>query len=204
MSPSAHKPPRNNSGFSLLEVLIAIVVLTGGLLAAAAVTGKMLRTGHQSKYMTVASTLASEKLEDLDRWDAVSPQVCVPTASTSVGSLTSDVTQTTTCPAPGSASETVSYFDDVTLGATNGAFSETVSSNSGGSTVYVTTVHAADGSIQSTTSSTAPATPATFHRRWVIEADSPITGVRRVTVLVTLLDLSVQPTVKFQMSMVRP
>ena len=59
----------------------------------------------------------------------------------------------------------------------------------------------------------------TFHRRWIIEADSPVAGVsaiclpgtRRVTVLVTLMDLSVQmytkstqPTVSFQMSMVRP
>ncbi|MGH9439347.1 MAG: type IV pilus modification PilV family protein [Terriglobia bacterium] len=204
MSQLAHSQTQKTNAFSLMEVLIAIVVLTVGLLAAAALTAKMMSTGQQSKYMTLASTLASEKLEDINRWDADDPQVCVPTGSTTVGSLSSDITQTTTCPAPGSASGTVSYFDDVTLGATSGAFSETVSTTSGGTAQYVTTVHAADGSITTTTSATAPTAPATFHRRWIIEANSPVTGVRRVTVLVTLLDASVQPTVTFQMSMVRP
>ncbi len=204
MSQSARKQPQDAAGFSLIEALIAIVVLTVGLVAAAALTAKMMSTGQQSKYMTLASTLASEKLEDINRWDADDPEVCVPTGSTTVGSLTSDVTQTTTCPAPGSASDTVSYFDDVTLGATSGAFSETDSTTNGGTTQYITTVHAADGSITTTTSTTAPSAPATFHRRWIIEANSPVTGVRRVTVLVTLLDASVHPTVTFQMSMVRP
>jgi hypothetical protein len=52
----------------------------------------------------------------------------------------------------------------------------------------------------------------TFHRRWIIEANTPVAGdssiclpgTRRVTVLVTLMDLTVQPPVTFQMSMVRP
>jgi hypothetical protein len=44
----------------------------------------------------------------------------------------------------------------------------------------------------------------TFDRRWVIEQDKPVAGVRRITVLVTLRDLTVQPPVTFQMSMVRP
>jgi len=202
MSQSARSRPRTANGFSLLEVLVATFVLTIGLLATAALVAKMIATGQSSKYMTLASTLASEKLEDINRWDPDDPQVCVPTGSTTVGSLTADVMQTTTC--PGGTSGTVSYYDEVAIGATNGAFSETVSSTSNGSTVYVTTVHAADGSIQTTTSSTAPTTPETFHRRWIIEANSPVNGVRRVTVLVTLMDQSVQPPVKFQMSMVRP
>ncbi|MGH9397878.1 MAG: type IV pilus modification PilV family protein [Terriglobia bacterium] len=205
MSQSTHRPPAQAAGFTMIEVVTAIFVLTVGLLAVAALTGKMMTTGRQSKYMTVASTLASEKLEDLNRWDPKDPQVCVPTGSTAVGSLTADITQTTVCPPPGSASETVSYFDDVTLGATDGAFSETVSTISNGNLVYLTTVHAADGSIQtSPPSSTPPAAVATFHRRWIIEGDAPVAGVRRVTVLVTLQDATVQPAVKFQMSMVRP
>jgi len=44
----------------------------------------------------------------------------------------------------------------------------------------------------------------TFDRRWVIEQDQPVPGVRRITVLVTLMDKSIQPSVTFQMSMVRP
>ena len=43
-----------------------------------------------------------------------------------------------------------------------------------------------------------------FKRRWIIEMDQPVTGVRRITVLVTLENQQVQPPVTFQMSMVRP
>jgi hypothetical protein len=38
----------------------------------------------------------------------------------------------------------------------------------------------------------------------VIEQDQPVPGVRRITVLVTLMDQTVQPPVTYQMSMVRP
>jgi prepilin-type N-terminal cleavage/methylation domain-containing protein len=202
MSPSVLKQRGQANGFTMIEMMIAIFVLTTGLLAAAAVMAKMMTTSQSSRYMTEASTLASEKLEDLTRWDANDPNVCVPAGSSTVGSLTADVTQTTTCAAGGS--DTVSYFDEVTMGATDGAFSETISTTSSGSAEYVTTVHGADGSVQTSTSSSPPAAPATFHRRWIIEANSPISGVRRVTVLVTLLDGAVQPPVTFQMSAVRP
>jgi hypothetical protein len=121
----------------------------------------------------------------------------------------------------------VNYYDDVymaTVNSTNcpnttyGCFSETVSSpGSSLATIYTTTTHAPDGTINILTGPTMPSP--TFHRRWIIEADSPVAGVsaiclpgtRRVTVKVTLMDLSVQmntnttqPTVWFQMSMVRP
>ena len=57
----------------------------------------MLATGRQSRYMSLASDLASEKLEDLNHYSPNDPQVCVPAANTSVGSLTSDIMQSTTC-----------------------------------------------------------------------------------------------------------
>jgi hypothetical protein len=50
----------------------------------------------------------------------------------------------------------------------------------------------------------------TFLRTWLIEANPPLgtsgqvmNGTRRITVLVTLTDQSVQPPVTFQMSEVR-
>jgi prepilin-type N-terminal cleavage/methylation domain-containing protein len=190
-----------DQGFTLLEVLIALTILVIGMTALALLSARMMSGGTQSKYMNLAASLASEKLEDLNRWDSDDPQICVPTGSTTVGSLTSDNVQTTTCSAGASAS--VNYFDDVTLANVNGAVSETVSSTGAGGTVYTTTTHAPDGSIQISTSPTPPAS-ATFHRRWIIEANSPVNGVRRVTVLVTLLDSSVKPPVTFQMSLVRP
>lgn len=199
MSPSPTKRHVKTKTLSRTEVIAAIFILIIGLVTAAAVTGKkMMAAGRQSKSMTQASTLASEKLEDLTRWDPNDPTVCVPTNSTSVGNLTTDVTQVTRC--SGGASDTVSYFDDVTMGSARGAFSETSSGLSNGSPVYVTTTHSADGSVQTTTSMTPSASPATFHRRWTIEANFPVTGARRVTVRVTLLDRRVKPPVTFQMS----
>ena len=43
-----------------------------------------------------------------------------------------------------------------------------------------------------------------FKRRWIVEQNVPVTGVRRVTVLVTLENTMLHPPVTFQMSMVRP
>jgi prepilin-type N-terminal cleavage/methylation domain-containing protein len=224
-------------GFTLLETLVALIVLTVGVLATALLASRSMNTSLQSKYMALAAELASEKLEDLSRWDVNSPEVCVPVGSSSVGSLITDIIQTTTCPPPvtqctatSGASWTVSYYDDVSINTvlagsnsacpntTYGCFSETVSDNQNGGTVYTTTVHPPSGQIQTLPSSSTAPTQVTFHRRWVIEGETPVAGVssiclpgtRRVTVLVTLMDWSLHQAayarmpVTFQMSTVRP
>jgi Tfp pilus assembly protein PilV len=207
----AHKQAAN-AGFTVIEVAVAIFVLTVGLVSVAALAGTMLTTGNRSKYLSLEASLASEKLEDLNRWPASQPQVCVPTGTASLGSLTSDVLQTTTCDS--GASGSVAYYDNVNINftsgtsdcasSTGGCFAETVTYQNGSTTEYTTTYHSPDGTITSSTSSNAPANM-TFHRRWVIEANSPVTGVRRVTVLVSLQSTNVQPSnATFQMSMVRP
>ncbi len=198
-------------GFSLIEVMVAIAVLTIGLISVAALATTMLAMGKRSKYMALASTLASEKLEDISRYPNDVPQVCIPTGSTTAGSLTSDINQTTTCPKGDSA--TVVYNDDVSISLGNstgdcpnmgGCFAETISGQSGGNTVYSTTYHSPDGVITTPTATTTAPAKMTFHRRWLIEGDTPVTGVRRATVLVTLSDNSVNPPVTFRMSTVRP
>src|SRR5271165_3315457 len=147
------EPARNEpeAGFTLLEVLVAIGILTVGLMSAVLLTIETLGTTRQSKYMSMAAVLASEKLEDLNRWDSDDPEICVPTGSTSTGSLTSDTAPSILCPG-GVSSTTVNYYDSVFLGETNdtsicpgsanSCFTETVSSISNGSTVYTTTSHA--------------------------------------------------------------
>jgi len=203
---------RSQAGFTLLEVAVAIFVLTVGVVAVAALAGTMMTTGNRSKYMSLEATLASEKLEDLNHFSDKSTQVCVPTASTSVGSLGSDVLQTTTCPLGASAS--VAYYDDVNINFSNGStdcvsslggcFDETVASVVGGTTEYTTTYHSPDGTITATTNTTAPSNM-TFHRRWIIEANTPVNGVRRITVLVTITSSDIAPfNPTFQMSLVRP
>ena len=212
MSKSQARRKHGQSGFTVIEVAVSIFVLTVGLVSVAALAGTMLTTGNRSKYLSLEASLASEKLEDLNRWPADAPQVCVPTGTASLGSLSSDILQTTTCDSGSTGS--IAYYDDVNINfangtsdctsSTGGCFAETVTYQSGGTTQYSTTYHSPDGTITNSTSATAP-TNMSFHRRWIIEANSPVTGVRRVTVLVTLETTNMQPgNATFQMSMVRP
>ena len=182
MSRLPARKQRYVGGFTLVEVMVAIFVLTVGVLGVASLATNMLATGSRSKFMTLASTLASEKLEDLNRWDVDDPQVCVPSGNATAGSLTTDLLQTTACPPNGLGainSASVAYYDDVSIGLTN----------AGG-----------DCQITAVSSNNAPSN-ATFHRRWVIEANTPANGMRRLTVLVSGKG---QPNVNFQMSVVRP
>ena len=187
MSPPIHKS-YSEPGFTLLEVLVAIPILVIGLLSLALLSARMMSGTRDSTYMSLAATTSSEKIEDLNRWAFDDPQVCVPTASATAGSLTADVSQSVTCPSGGKTAN-VNYFDDVALQTTNGSIAETVGTPG---PVYTTTTHTADGHVVMTSGATAP-TSTTFHRRWIIEKDSPVAGVRRVTVIVTLLDASVRP-----------
>jgi len=99
----------------------------------------MMARTRQSKYMSIAATLASEKIEDLSRWQSDNPQLCVPTGSASTGSLTANILQTTTCPSGSTSS--VNYYDDINFnlnspvdcpGGTAGCLSQTISSRVGG------------------------------------------------------------------------
>lgn len=211
--------PASDRGFTLLETIVALIVLTAGVVATATVAARSMSTSRQSRYMALAAELASEKLEDLDRWDANDPNVCVQSGDTSEGSITADAPlKSITCPAGASAS--VAYYDVISVSTgtgttdcpnpTYGCFTEAVYGTDGTKNGYTTTSHSPDGTVTVTPPSGTPTSIAgTFDRRWVIEANPvvngvTITGARRVTVLVTLLDASVYPPVTFQMSTVRP
>jgi hypothetical protein len=170
----------------LIEAIIAIPVLTIGLVAVAAMIARGVRMTDVSKYSTVAGTLATEKLEDLDRWPSTDSHVAPG------GSLTSDVD---------------GYFDDVSVTANGGAFTEVESAANGSYTS--TTFNPSNNPVPLAVSSNSPPTvPVTFDRRWLIELSPTIngvalTGVRRVTVLVTAEGAIPRP-ITFQMSTVRP
>src|SRR5438132_12213490 len=87
MSPLHPEKPAAR-GFTLIEVTLASFVLAIGLLSAGLLAGKMIMGTNRSKYMSVASKLASEKLEDVNRRDTDVLQVCGPTGCTMDGSLT--------------------------------------------------------------------------------------------------------------------
>jgi FlaG/FlaF family flagellin (archaellin) len=142
--------------------------------------------------MTQAATLATEKLEDLNRYPTSDGNVTVPNG-VSVGSLTANVT---------------GYFDEVYFSPTAGALVETTTGlDSNGNLQYTTMSYTPDGNMTGpNNASTPPASTGStvFERRWIIEKDQPVVGIRRVTVLVNLLNQSTAGTVTFQMSMVRP
>ena len=191
-------------GFSLVETMVAMIVLSVGLVALGGLVSQTLIGTSRSRFSAVAADLATEKLEDLSRWPTFDPNIYAASGAT-VGSLTSDVSANVT--SGGLPTQLVNYFDDVEISDLNGAISETVSQVISGTTSYKTTSHNPDGTIvisTSTTQTAADANAAGFHRRWVIEMDQPVTGLRRITVLVTLQNSPISPPVSFQMTMVRP
>lgn len=58
-------PLQRHEGFTLLEVLIAIVILSLGLLGLSAMTISTIRGLTFSEKMTTATNLAQEKMEDI-------------------------------------------------------------------------------------------------------------------------------------------
>jgi prepilin-type N-terminal cleavage/methylation domain-containing protein len=193
------KPARRNGGpargFTLVEVVIAITVLVVGLCALAALVTQSLSGTTNARYLSTATTLASEKLEDLDRWPAADPHV------NTGGSLTAD------------SAGTINYFDDVDLSSATGQVAESTAGTTGGTTTYNNVTHSATGYIVDNSAATSPANTGagtlTFHRRWLIEPSPVVNGItltgnRRVTVLVTLTTNTAGAGVSFQMSMIRP
>jgi Tfp pilus assembly protein PilV len=187
MSKSLRKA-RREGGFALVETLIAITILAVGLLGIAALLAQLAGNSTKSRYTSTEALLASEKLDDLNRYPINDPAIAV-TNGNSAGSLTADVTDNVTV---GVVTENVDYFDQVRISAGNGNMVETVSGKDvNGNTVYTTTTHAPDGSITVATAVNPPAATSdmlTFSRRWVIELNPPNqpAGVRRFTVLVSL------------------
>ena len=194
-------------GFTLVEVLVSIVVLVVGLISLSSLAAKTLFGTQRSQFSGVAANLASEKLEDLNRWPSWDPNVYA-APGTTVGSLTADTSASVTS---NGITETIAYFDDVESSNANAERSrkpcQPMVSITLEYTTFVTTSHNADGTTGVSSNPTAAASDVNvtaFHRRWIIEKDQPIMGVRRITVVVTLTNSYINPPVSFQTSMVRP
>ena len=181
---------------------MSTAVLSVGLLGVAALIGGTLTMGTRARYMNVANVLASEKLDNLNKFPSNSADVAPG------GSLTG--------PATCAAGDI--YCDQITVSEAGNADSETQTQvDANGALVTTSIVHTSSGCV-GTPANCGVAIPAgggsTFTRRWLITANPTITstagvsatatGARRITVLVTLNGQSTKSPVTFQMSMVRP
>jgi type IV pilus modification protein PilV len=165
---------RRQRGFTLIEILVAIAVLTIGLISVATLMSQTVNTTSHSRYMSTASMLASEKLEDLSRFP-----------------------NTDAALTPGN------YSDVVQLSTYNGNIYETTSTG-GVTTLYTQAPGGNITVTPGGTLPAATADTLTFNRTWTITANTPINGVNQITVLVSLTNTSLKPPVKFQMSLVHP
>lgn len=57
--------PPDNKGFTLIELLIAMLILSVGLLAVAGLQVTAIQGNASAKWVTAATTLAEEKMEEL-------------------------------------------------------------------------------------------------------------------------------------------
>lgn len=199
MSPTCKT--RKGAGFSLMEVIIALGILTAGLLVLTAAMAKLYLTTHHSRYMSTMSLLASEKLEDLNRLPALDPAILVPNGISS-GNLTADVTQNVVS---GINPKPISYFDTAQISIGDGGITEVRGGqDDNGANGFWVTTHTPDGAANSNFFNVAPALAGKtliFTRRWLIEQNVPNPGLRRITVRVTLSGTQIPFA---QMSTVRP
>ena len=174
-------------GFTLIEMMVSILVLTIGLVGTAALMSSSVNMGAHARYVSTAALLASEKMEDLDRFPDNDPNLAAG------GSLASDIT---------------GYSDTVQISTSSGKINETTTAN-GVTTLYT---QQPDGTVVVTPGAALPAATSdtlTFDRRWQIVASptvgaNVITGAVQITVLVTLNNQALKPPVTYQTSLVHP
>jgi prepilin-type N-terminal cleavage/methylation domain-containing protein len=79
--------PSDDRGFTVIEVLIAMVILTVALVSMAELMAVTLRLQQLGRNQTTAIRLAQDKIDELmsQNWDVAAPQLAVG------GSLTADV-----------------------------------------------------------------------------------------------------------------
>lgn len=193
--------------------MVAIAVLTAGLLSVAALVATMTNTTSKSRYSSVQAYLASEKLDELSRYpgsqystNGPDPNIWAADGATA-GDLTKQTSATVTS---GGTTVNVDYYDLVQISAGQGTMSETTKRRdlTTNNVTYTTISQDTTGAFTTAQSATLPVVPGdalNFERRWLIEKDPPglPKGVRRITVVVLDLNASAQ-TVPFQVTMVRP
>ena len=170
---------------------MAAVILIIGLVSVAGLLGSTLGGTARSGYMNQAATLATEKLEDLNRYPSADPTIA----------------------AGGSpyhryrVEQRSLLRRGLLLAVARRHGGDHGQSMNSGTTQYQTVSYTPNGTnhnLGGHASGPKLRGPNRLQAPLDYRADQPVTGVRRVTVLVTLENSLVQPPVTFQMSTVRP
>ena len=66
---------KNNKGFSMVELLVAITLMAVGILAVVQMQVVGLQSGRIANSLSVATGLANEVMEDVQSWDLTNPPV---------------------------------------------------------------------------------------------------------------------------------
>jgi prepilin-type N-terminal cleavage/methylation domain-containing protein len=98
---------RTDSGFSIIEVLVAIVILSVGLLALAQSSGTVSRMVGRGKQDTQAAMAAQSQLEVLRRQATTTPTKCTGLTSGSTTVAASGMTTAWTVTGSGNTREVV-------------------------------------------------------------------------------------------------
>lgn len=88
------KSMKKDNGFSLIEMLVALVILSTGLIAIAGLQTKMLTEGSLSKDKSVAEYYAKQKMEDLRRQGFNNLPAVSTSVSDTVNSFSANFTRT--------------------------------------------------------------------------------------------------------------
>jgi len=94
-------PKQSQAGFTLVELLVAVVILAVGLLGLAQLQVTAIKTNSQSATKTAATSLAQQAIEQVMSWDADDPRLDADgtgtfTSVTVAGAGTYDITWTVT------------------------------------------------------------------------------------------------------------
>ena len=107
-----------NAGFTLLEVLVAMVILAVGLLGMASLSVGIIKGNELSKEVSSATTCAREKMEDMERLGYANTSATSGTVTEAYNSITQyphykrEITTTVDTPATDMKTITITVYWD--------------------------------------------------------------------------------------------
>jgi len=195
--PASNRKSTSNNGLSLARVFIKVSIVAVSMVSTAVLLARISPDSRRSREWSLAGKLAAEKIEELKRLPADDPRLAV-TDGKMAGCLTSNVSQEV---GVGPGRSMVKYYDEVVVG--DRAASSAAANPTTTKPAFRDATPKPGTTFGETTNPNEPARTA-FNRRWLIQKDVPVAGVKRVTVVVSLEGGDRKPPVTYQLSAAWP